>query len=218
MDVVRLLHLMLARAIGRNVRHRTRPIERDQGDDVLETVGPHVEQRPPHALAFQLEHADRFSAGQQIIGALVVERDRRQIDDDAAARQQLHGGFQHSQRLQAEEVELHKTGLLHPLHIELGDRHVRLGIAIERHQFRQPAIANDDAGGMRRGVPRQAFEFLGNAKSAFDHRIAVGFGLQLRFVLDRFGQRNGRCRILRHHLAQFIDLPVRHLQHAADVA
>ena len=52
MDVVRLLVAVLARAIGRDVRHRARPIERDQRDDVLETVGPHVEQRPPHALHF----------------------------------------------------------------------------------------------------------------------------------------------------------------------
>ena len=64
MDVVRLLHAVLARAIGRDVRHRAGPIERDQRDDVLEAVGPHVEQRAPHAGAFQLEHADRFSAGE----------------------------------------------------------------------------------------------------------------------------------------------------------
>ena len=80
MDVVRLLHAVLARAIGRDVRHRAGPVERDQRDDVLETVGPHVEQRAPHARAFQLEHADRFRARQQVVGFLVVERDGGEID------------------------------------------------------------------------------------------------------------------------------------------
>ena len=84
MDVVRLLHVVLARAIGRNVRHRARAIERDQRDDVLETVGPHIEQRAAHARAFQLEHPDRFGARQKIVGVLVVERDRREIDIDPA--------------------------------------------------------------------------------------------------------------------------------------
>ena len=84
MNVVGLLHAVLARAIGRNIRHRARPIERDQRDDVLEAVRPHVEQRAPHARTFQLEDADRFGARQHIVSPLVVERDRREIDLDAA--------------------------------------------------------------------------------------------------------------------------------------
>ena len=62
MQVFRLFVAMLARAIGRDVRHRTRAIQRHQRDDVLEAVGPHVDQRPPHALAFHLEHADHVAA------------------------------------------------------------------------------------------------------------------------------------------------------------
>ena len=85
---------MLARAIGRDVRHRARAVERDQRDDVLEAVGPHVEQRAPHARAFQLEHADRFGARQELVGLLVVERDRREIDVDAARLHQLDRGLQ----------------------------------------------------------------------------------------------------------------------------
>ena len=84
MDVVRLLHVVLARAIRRNIRHRAGAIERDQRDDVLEAVGPHIEQRAAHARTFQLEHPDRFGARQQVVGVLVVERDRREIDIDAA--------------------------------------------------------------------------------------------------------------------------------------
>src|SRR5665811_1905485 len=177
MNVIGLLHAVLARAIGRNVRHRTGAIKRDQGDDVLETVGPHVEQRAPHAGAFQLEHANRFRARQQIVGFLVVERDGGEIDVDAAPGHQRDRGLQHRERLQAEKVEFHQPGLLHPFHVELSDRHIGFRIAIERHQFRERAVADHDAGGMRRGVAGEAFQLLGDVKGALDHRIAIALGL-----------------------------------------
>ena len=91
MDVVRLFDAVLAQAIGRDIRHRAGTIERDQRDDVLEPVRAHVEQRPPHALTFQLEDADRFRARQQLVGFLVVERNGREIDLDAAQLQQIDG-------------------------------------------------------------------------------------------------------------------------------
>ncbi len=218
MDIVGLLHAVLARAIGRDVGHRTGPVERDQRDDVLETVGPHVEQRAPHAGAFQLEHADRFGARQKIVSLLVVERDVGEIDVDAAALDQLAGNVEHGERFQAEEVELHQPRLLHPFHVELGDRHVGFRIAVERHQFGERAVADDDAGGVRRGVASEAFELARDVEGAFDHRIAVALGLQFRFAFDGLRKRDGARRVLRHQLAELVDLPVRHLQHAADIA
>ena len=101
MNVIRLLQTVLARAIGRDIRHRARPVERDQGDDILETIGPHIEQRPPHALTFQLEDAHRFGAREHGIGFFVIERDRREIDLDPALAQKLHRGLQHGKGLQA---------------------------------------------------------------------------------------------------------------------
>ena len=68
MNVIGLLPSVLAGAIGRNIRHRSRPVERDQRNDVLKSVRPHVEQSPPHALAFQLEDAHRLGARQHGIG------------------------------------------------------------------------------------------------------------------------------------------------------
>ena len=89
-DVVGLLLAMLARAIGRDVRHRPRPIERDQRDDVLETVRPHVEQRAPHARTFQLEHADRFARAPAVRRSSCrragSRRDRSRCRDGAPVR------------------------------------------------------------------------------------------------------------------------------------
>ena len=70
MDVFGRFEPLLARAIGRDVRHRPRPVERDQRDDVLEAVGAHVDQRAAHPRAFHLEHADGVAAGQHLVGFL----------------------------------------------------------------------------------------------------------------------------------------------------
>ena len=218
MDVVGLLASVLARAIGRDVRHRARPIERDQRDDVLEPVRAHVEQRPPHALTFQLEDADRFGARQHGVGLLVVERDRRELDLDPAPAHQLDRGLQHGQRLEAEEVELHQARLLDPFHVELGDRHRRFRIAIERHHLGERPVADHDAGGVGRGVAVQSFELLGDVEGAPHHRIAVARRLQARLVVDGAAERDRIERVLRHQLAELVDLAIRHLQHAADVA
>ena len=91
-------------------------------------------------------------------------------------------------------------------------------IAIERHQLGQRPLADDDAGGMGRGVAVQAFELLRDVEGALHHRIAVALGLQARLVVDRALERDRVGRILRHQLAQLVDLAVGHLQHAADVA
>ena len=218
MQIFRLLVAMLARAIGRDVRHRTRAIQRHQRDDVLETVGPHVDQRPPHALAFHLEHADHVAARQHLVARGIVERQGREIDLDVALLQQFHGDIEHGQRLQAEEVEFDEAGGLDPFHVELGHRHVGFRIAVERHQFAERPVRYHDAGGVGRGVPGQSLEPLRNVEGARHHRILVAKRLQLRLAGDGGRQRHRRRRILRHQLCQLIDLAIGHLQHAADVA
>ena len=92
------------------------------------------------------------------------------------------------------------------------------GIAIERHQFAQRTVADHDAGGVGRGVPGQAFETLRDVEGARHHRVLVAKRLQLWFAGDRGRQRHRRGRILRHQLGQLVDLAIRHLQHAPDVA
>ena len=84
--------------------------------------------------------ADRLAARQHLEGRAVVERDaRRGRFRCRALASRSTAVLQHGQRLQAEEVELHQAGRLHPLHVELGDRHVGLRIAVERHQLARAA-------------------------------------------------------------------------------
>ena len=64
----------------------------------------------------------------------------------------------------------------------------------------------------------EALELQRDVEGALDHRIGVALGLQLRLAFDGLGERDRRGRVLRHELAELVDLPVGHLQHAADVA
>ena len=132
---------------------------------------------------------------------------------------QMRDGLgQGRQRLEAEEVELHEARLLHPFHVELGDRHVGARIAVERHEFGQRPVADDDAGGVRRGVAVEAFELQRDVEHAADTRVLLAGILEARLVLDRLRQRDRIGGVLRHELAELVDLPIGHFQHAPDVA
>ena len=53
--------------------HRTGPVERADGRDVVELGGGHAAQQVAHRPAVELEHPERLAAGQQLVGGLVVE-------------------------------------------------------------------------------------------------------------------------------------------------
>ena len=218
MQIVGLLLAVLAGDVVGDVVHRARAIERDQGDDVLEAVGLQLAQHVAHARTFELEHADRLAAAEHLVGLPVVERNAREIELDAALLQQLAGERQHGERLEAEEVELHQPGLLDVLHVELRRRQGGARIAVERHQLVERAVADDDAGGVGRGVAVEAFELLRDVDQARDRRILVAQMLERGIAVDRLLQGDGIGRVVRHHLAEPVDLAVGHLQHAADVA
>ncbi len=126
--------------------------------------------------------------------------------------------LQHGQRLEAEEVELHQPRLLDPFHVELGHEHVGARIAVERHQFDQRPVADDDTRGVGGGVAIQPFQLLRRIEKLLHDRLAVAGLLELGLAFDGLGERHRVRRIVRHHLAEPVHLPVRHLQNAAHVA
>ena len=218
MDRGDLLLAMLAGIIGRDVLHRPGTVERHQRDDVLDAVRLHANERLAHARRFHLEHADHFAARHHLVGRPVVERQLRKIDLDALAGNQVHRRLQHGQRLEAEEVELHQSRLLHPFHVELGDRHVGARIAIHRHQLRQRPVADDDAGGVRRCVAVEPFQLQRHVEQLPDNRLLFLFFLELRFALDRLAERRRVGRVVWHQLAKPVHLSIGHLEHAPDIA
>jgi hypothetical protein len=60
--------------------HRARPVERDQGADVVEAVRIHRPQQLPHRWRLELEHADRVTATEQVEREPIVEWDRVDVE------------------------------------------------------------------------------------------------------------------------------------------
>jgi hypothetical protein len=138
---------------------------------------------------------------------------------DSAPRYEINRPLEHGQRLQAQKVELHQPGRLDPFHVELGRRHRRFRIAVERHQLGQRPIADDDAGGMGRGVggrapraARRCRSIRATGSSAFAPACSRGSSVDGLLERDRIG------RVLRHELGELVDLAVAAFEHPADVA
>src|SRR4029077_10180785 len=71
---------VLATRVDRYVSHRARPVERADRGQVIELGRLDLPQRLAHPGPLELEHADRLSAGEHLVGLAVVERDRRDVD------------------------------------------------------------------------------------------------------------------------------------------
>ncbi len=131
---------------------------------------------------------------------------------------QLHRRRDGGQCLEAEEVEIHKAGLLHPFHIVLGDRHVGLGGRDRAAPAHAGPVADHDARRVGGGVSVEAFEAHGDVEGLLDHLLLVARLLKARLFLDGLLQRDGIGGVLRHQLAELVHLAIGHFQHTADVA
>jgi hypothetical protein len=85
-----------------------------------------------------------------------------------------------------------------------------------RHVVDERAVGDHDAGGVRRGVAREALELPRDVEQALSFGPAWRALAARGGVLERLAQR--RARALRHLLGDRVDLVERDLQHAADVA
>ena len=209
---------VLAPAVVGDVGHRAGTVERDGGDQVLEPVGAHLPQRVAHALAFHLEHPAGIAFLQHLEGLGVVERQAVEVDRDVQAFQEVFGAAQDGQRGQAEKVEFDQAGLFDMLHRILRDQEVGFRVAVERHQFDQRAVADDDAGGVGGGVAIQALDAQGDFQQAADAFVFVAQGLQPGLAVHRLLQRDRLGGIVRDQFGDFVDLAEGQAEHAADVA
>ncbi len=158
-------------------RHRTGPVEGDEGGDVVEARRRERTHQRAHRPAFELEHTDRVASLQHRERGVVVERDRVDVDAlTSALADQLDGLVDDRQVAQPEEVHLQQTERLDAVHLVL--RHDRrfvgllpvLGLALERDVLGELVAGDDDRRGVDAGLATQAFEATGDV----DHLLDVG--------------------------------------------
>ena len=215
-EIFNLLAAKLAVDIGGDIVHGTGAVERDHGNNVLEAVGLQLPQIIPHAGAFELEHPDGGPAGQQLIGGGIIEAVPGKIQLSAPFPYILDGLLDDGQGLEAQKVELDQPGGLHPFHVELGDRQIGAGIAIERDQLIKRAVADHHPGGMGGGVAVKPFELLGNGQQFPHHRLGLGLFPQFGFFLQGLGK--GDADSVGDQLGEAVNLAIGHLQDAAHIA
>ena len=207
------LLLLLAARVDRDVRHRARPVERDERDQVLELGRLHLPQRLAHPGRLELEHAGRIALREHLVDLLVVERKRRPVGPVADELARL---LQHVEVAQTEEVDLQETKRLDVAHREL--RHDLLvgALLLQGDDLHQRLRSDHDAGGVDRVLARQPFERLREVDDLARDGIRVVLLLQR---LARFEASVERlARPFRDQLRDLVHDAVWDLQHPTRVA
>ena len=141
-------------------RHRTRPVERVEGGQVLEAVGLEALQDVAHAVRLELEQAAGAAGREHLVGLGIVRADEVDLQPLARlGRDHLHAVVDQGERAQAQEVHLQEADALDALHVVLrGDA---LRPALERsegHEVGQGDGRDHDARGVGGGVARRALQ------------------------------------------------------------
>ena len=201
---------VLAPAVVGDVGHRAGAVECDGGDQVLEPVGPHLPQRVAHALAFQLEHPAGIAFLQHLEGARSSSGRRSRSTVISRPFRKFSARRRMVSVVRPRKSNFTRPGLLDVLHRVLGDQEIGFRVAIERHQFDQRPVADDDAGGVGGGVAVQAFHPQRDLHQAADGFVLGAQGLQPRLAVHRLLQRHRFGGIIRDQFGDFVDVAERH--------
>ena len=143
-----------------------------------------------HAAGLELEDGHRLGPLEDRIGRRVVHRQTREVGALAGLLpDEPHGLLEHRQGAQAEEVHLQQPDLLDRLHVPLR-RHRLVALPIERHVVEQRPRGDEHAGGVRRGVPRDALEHERVLEQPRVGLAALRQVLEIRRQLERPLQRH----------------------------
>ena len=101
-----LLRVVLAGDEPGNGLHRPRPVQSDNGGDVLDVLGLQAHTHTGHAGGLHLEHAGGLAVGQHLEHRRIVVGDLLRVEVRVAAADQLGRVVQHRQVSKAQEVHL----------------------------------------------------------------------------------------------------------------
>jgi hypothetical protein len=200
--------------------------ERVGRDQVVEAVGAHGAHHVGGERRFELEHAGGAAGAEQAVGVLVVERQRVDVDVDAAPRlDRLHRVGDDRERGEAEEVHLEHPGLLERDHVVLRDHHALVAVAAARalrlggadgDVVVERTRRDDDAGRVHTRVAREPFERDREVEELLV-RARPGVELDLGDLLDRLGDGQREVGCVGNQLGDRVGLGRREAEHAADV-
>jgi hypothetical protein len=165
--------------------HRSRSVERDHRDDVLEALRAEPLQGIAHPRRLQLEDPERPSFGEELEGLRVVERQVLRIDPDPSAFLDQSGGVRDDgQRLQSQEVHLEQPELLDRPHGEARDQLRPLGVLVERHALHEGLVGDHHRRRVHRRVSSASFEGPGNLPELVHLRIPLHLLRQQRRLFE----------------------------------
>ena len=99
-----------------DVVHGAGPVQRVQGDEVLDPAGTGLLEQALHARAFELERAGAPALAEHAEGGGIVLGDRGELDGHPLPAHEVHRVGDHGEGLQAEEVHLHQAAVLQVVH------------------------------------------------------------------------------------------------------
>ena len=179
-----LLAGLALRVVRMAVRaHRARAIQRDHRRDVFEVVRLHETQKRTHRSAIELKNPERVAAGEQRIGAGVLEREVLEDEIDAAiGLDVLECVVEDCQVAQTQEVHLDQAERLAHRVVELRDDRAVLLALHNRDDVDQRIARQNHAGGMDAGATLEALQALRSLED-FSHVLVGGVqGAELRGV------------------------------------
>ena len=207
---------------------RAGPVERVQGDEVVEALRLGLAQRLAHARALELEDAGGAAVAEELIrladallglvavGVLEFSGSASSSMVSPSVRfSSARASSSSVSVLRPEEVHLQETDALDLLHRPLGRDFVLLAL-VERGELGDRPRRNHDAGGVHRRVPRHPLERRPMSRQLLHLRVAALQLLEARALLERLVERHVERR--RDQLGDLVDVGERHVEHAPDVA
>ena len=169
--------------VGVRVRtHRAGSVQRDDGRDVFEVVGLHEAQKRAHRPAVELENTESVTAGQQVVGGAVIEREVFEIEFFATVHADVVERVGDDREVaQPQEVHLDEAEGLTRRVVELGDDLAVLLAAHDRDDVEQRLGRHDDTGRVHAPLALQPLE----PERSVENGLGVGIDFDQRAELAR---------------------------------
>ena len=193
--------------------HRSRTVERDRSDNIVDAVGAKLGEHPLHSFRLELKNTVCAPFGNQSIRLRIIKSYLLNVKIGMLGFDEPLGIGDDRQVPQTEKVKFNKSEFRRSIHVKL--RNDRIAVDRKRNIGRNLFVCNDHTGSMRGSMPRHALE----RTRCVDQPCYVGVAFVQRFQfpsLQRIAERN--TKLARHKICDLIDLGVAHTKRSPDIA